>query len=111
MQKDAWQNTGGKIVYGENISQTFSFVATGNADLGLVAATQLVANSDYSTTCAVPIDGPDSPAIEQATVLLSRAETNASAIAFLDYLQSAQIKAMLGREGYSPVGHNLSERH
>ncbi len=111
MQIDAWEDTSGKIVYGENISQTFSFVATGNADLGLVAATQLVVNSGYSTTCAVPIDGPDSPSIEQAAVLLSRAESDASAIAFLDYLQSAKIKAMLGREGYALVGRKLSEHN
>ena len=111
LQIGAWKNVRDKIVYGENISQAFSFVATGNADLGLVAASQIVANSDVSTTCAQRINGPGAPRIEQAAVLLSRAETNDSAIAFLDYLQSAEIKAMLVREGYALAGSNLSGRN
>lgn len=34
----------GKLVQGENISQTYQFVATGNTDLGLVALSQILHN-------------------------------------------------------------------
>ncbi len=43
LQLGLTQNAHGKIVMGENISQAYQFVATGNAELGFVALSQIIA--------------------------------------------------------------------
>lgn len=85
-----------RIVTGENISQTLQFVETGNAELGFVAASQVIGKTDVWT---VPADlyAP----IRQDGVLLKTAEGNASALAFMDYLKSAEAVSVIEAAGYS----------
>lgn len=85
-----------KIVTGENISQTLQFVETGNAELGFVAASQVIGKADV---WVVPAD-LHAP-IRQDAVLLKTGETNPAARAFLDYLKSPEAVAMIEAAGYS----------
>lgn len=85
-----------KIVTGENISQTLQFVETGNAELGFVAASQVIGKADV---WVVPAD-LHAP-IRQDAVLLKTGEANPAAKAFVEYLKSPEAVAMIEAAGYS----------
>ncbi|UYO01402.1 MAG: molybdate ABC transporter substrate-binding protein [Devosia sp.] len=85
-----------KLVQGENISQTLQFVESGNAELGFVAASQVLGEADQWLVPA-ELHTP----ISQGAVLLKAGETNAAAIAFLDFLRSAAAVAVIEAAGYS----------
>lgn len=94
-----------RIVQGENISQTFQFVATGNADLGFIALSQVLSPnaSDFSINSAQVWSVPDhmySP-IYQDMVLLRKAQENPAAIALFDWLKSDETKLLIQSFGYS----------
>lgn len=85
-----------KIVMGENISQTLQFVESGNAELGFVAASQVLDKTDQ---WLVPAE-LYSP-IAQGAVLLKEGENNPAATAFLDYLRSDAAVAVIEAAGYA----------
>ena len=84
-----------RLVTGENITQTLQFVESGNAELGFVAASQVVGKSGV---WIVPADlyGP----IRQDAVLLRIGEDNPAASAFLDFLRSDTAVAVIEASGY-----------
>lgn len=90
-----------KLVKGENIGQTYALVATGNAALGFVALAQLK-QSPQARYWLVPraLHAP----IRQQAVLLSRAEHNDAARAFLSFLLSTDAKAVIESYGYATPG-------
>ena len=87
-----------KIVTGENITQTLQFVDTGNAELGFVAASQVV-GKPATAVWAPPQD--DYPPIRQNAVLLNVGASNDAAKAFLDYLKSDAAIKVITAAGYS----------
>jgi molybdate transport system substrate-binding protein len=87
--------TKGRLVTGENISQTLQFVETGNAELGFVAASQVVGRPHQ---WLVPSDLHQP--IRQDAVLLKPGETSDAARAFLDFLQSGEAVALIEAAGY-----------
>ncbi|MGC6528216.1 MAG: molybdate ABC transporter substrate-binding protein [Paracoccaceae bacterium] len=96
----AAQSAENKLVFGENIGQAFAFVQTGNADLGLVALSQLhdIAGLTPDTLWAVPEEMHGS--IRQDAVLLKRGGENRAALAFMVYLSGAEAAAITARFGY-----------
>ena len=89
-----------KWVLGENITQTYQFVATGNADLGFIALSQIYKDGKYAdgSYWAVP---PELYApIRQDAVLLTRGKGNAAAEALLGYLKSSTAKQVIQAHGY-----------
>ncbi len=84
------------FVFGESISQTYSFVATGNAQLGLLALPQVV--TQQSSIWLVP-QSMYSPIIQQV-VLLQQAKYNTDAIAFEEFLHSETVKKIIEEDGY-----------
>ncbi|GAB6052267.1 molybdate ABC transporter substrate-binding protein [Magnetospira thiophila] len=87
----------GKIVTGENISQTLQFVSSGAADVGFVALSQIFDHTD-GARWIVPDDLHD-PIVQQA-ILLNPGRTNPAAQAFMTYLQSPDARALITRFGY-----------
>jgi len=85
-----------RIVTGENISQTLQFVDTGNAELGFVAAAQVVGKEDV---WLVPQD-LHAP-IEQGGVLLTEGADNPAATAFIEFMRSPQVVALIEAAGYA----------
>lgn len=85
-----------KLVQGENISQTLQFVESGNAELGFVAASQVIGKADV---WLVP-GGLHAP-IAQGAVLLKEGEDNAAALAFLDFIRSDEAVAVIEASGYA----------
>ncbi|MBD2859268.1 molybdate ABC transporter substrate-binding protein [Spongiibacter sp. KMU-158] len=89
-----------KLVYGENITQTLQFVSTGNAQLGFVALSQLIAKpTEQSPYIAVPIEFY--PPIRQAAALLDSAQDYAAAVSFWRFLQSDQAQQIILENGYT----------
>ena len=86
-----------KIVTAENIGQTYAMVATGNAEIGFVAASGAPDTGDGSRW-DVPSD-LHAP-IRQDAVLLARAANNAAARAFLDFLQGNRARKIISGFGY-----------
>lgn len=85
-----------KLVQGENISQTLQFVESGNAELGFVAASQVLGKADQ---WLVPTELHEP--IAQGAVLLKTGESNPAALAFLDFLKSDEAVAVIEASGYS----------
>ena len=86
-----------RIVQGNNIAQTYQFVATGNAEVGIVALSQ-VAGHAWGSRWLVPED-LHSP-VSQDAVLLASAADNAAARAFLAFLRGPAAAAVKARYGY-----------
>jgi molybdate transport system substrate-binding protein len=89
----------GKIVQGNNIAQAFQFVATGNAELGFVALSQ-VAGRDAQSIWIVP-DALYSP-IRQDAILLKKGAANDAARTFMMFLTSPEALKVLEKYGYAP---------
>jgi molybdate transport system substrate-binding protein len=88
-----------KIVQGNNIAQTYQFIATGNAELGFVALAQLADNDDGSRWL-VP-ETLHTP-IAQDAVLLKKGEANEAARQFFGFLKGPEARAILMKFGYGP---------
>ena len=94
------QFTEAKWVQGENIAQTYQFVATGNADLGFVALSQIMDKGHIQAGSSFIIPRQLYSPIRQDAVLLKRAKTSAGAKALHDYLKSAEAKNIIHAFGY-----------
>lgn len=94
----------GELARGNSIAQTFQFAATGNADAGFVALSQVIANEaagnvDAGSVWTIPAD--DYAPIEQQAVLLRKGENNPAARAFIAFMKSAAARAIIGGYGYT----------
>lgn len=96
-----WQSLQSRIVRGQNIAQAFAMVDTGNAELGLVALSQVLAHADDSSYTIVPKQA-HSP-IRQDAIVLSRGMESEAAAAFVAFLKSRQAAAIIERSGYEPA--------
>ena len=86
-----------KIVQGGNIAQAYQFVATGNAELGFVALSQ-VAQHHAGSRWVVPESFHS--VIAQDTVLLNRGANNNAARAFMTFLKGPAARAVKEKFGY-----------
>jgi molybdate transport system substrate-binding protein len=89
-----------KWVQGENIAQTYQFVATGNADLGFVALSQIMDKGEINIGSSFIIPHELYSPIRQDAVLLKRAKNNAGAKALHAYIQSTEAKKIIQTYGY-----------
>lgn len=94
------QNLQPKFVQGENISQTYQFVATENAALGFVALSQVFADGRLKEGSAWVIPANLHQPIQQDAVLLNGGKDSPAAAALLAYLRTDKIKAMIRTFGY-----------
>ncbi|MBK1723469.1 molybdate ABC transporter substrate-binding protein [Thiocystis violacea] len=86
-----------KLVTGDNIAQTYQFVATKNAELGFVAKAQIALNTTGSSW-EVPQEFYRP--IRQDAVLLAKGNDNPAAKALMDYLKGDAAKAVIETYGY-----------
>jgi len=89
-----------KAVEGSNITQTFQFVASGNADLGFVALSQVFENGRIKEGSAWVVPAAMHAPIRQDAVLLKPGRDNAAALALLKYLQTPKARATILSFGY-----------
>jgi len=94
-----WEPFSDRIVRGDTIAQAFQFVASGNADAGFVATSQVKALPPESGT---GWDVPTSyyePIVQQA-VLLKKGENNPAALSFLEFLKGDTAHDIVTSYGY-----------
>ena len=86
-----------KLVKGSSITQAYQFVATGAAELGFVAASQVI-NVPGGSRWLVPanLHAP----IDQQAVLLWTGAKNPAAAAFVKFLRGPEAVAIIKRYGY-----------
>ena len=89
-----------RIVMGENIGQTHAMVATGSAELGFVALSQLTGPDVESAGSRWPVPETLHAPIRQDLVLLRHGAANAAARAFLDFLETPTARRILVAAGY-----------
>ena len=89
-----------KLVQGESIGQTYSFVKTGNADVGFVALSQVLSGGRLKEGSMWVIPQAHYNPIRQDVVLLKRGADNEAAKALLRLLQSPGIKDLIRSYGY-----------
>lgn len=92
-----WDALQPRLVRGEDIGQTYQFVATGNAELGFVARSQLA--DAQGSRWLVPAD--HHAPLEQQAVLLKPGKDDDAARAFLEFLQSDAARQTIEAAGYA----------
>ena len=95
-----WETLQPRIVMGQNIGQTTSMVASGAAEVGLIALSAGL--SPRAKTKGSRWDVPEDhhAPIRQNAVLLAHGADNAAARAFLDFLRGPQATEVIARFGY-----------
>ena len=90
-----------KFVQGENIAQTYQFVATGNAELGFVAPSQVMKDGKISEGSAWIVPSNLHQPIRQDAVLLTNGKGKPAAEALMKYLAGEKAKAVIQSFGYA----------
>lgn len=91
---------GPKLVEGQNISQAYQFVSSGNAELGFVALSQIYKDGKVATGSAWIVPAELHDPIRQDAVILNKGKDNAAAKALVDYLKGAKAVALIKSYGY-----------
>jgi len=91
-----WHKVGGKLVQAHNIGQNYQFIATGSAELGFVALSQVIQQTGSYWQVPDEFYRP----IEQAAVILKTAKNNKAAQAFMSFLASPAVSKNIVDFGY-----------
>ena len=89
-----------KFVQGENIAQTFQFAASGNAELGFVALSQVWKDGRLSSGSAWIVPAHLYSPIRQDAVILAAGRDNLAAVALMRYLNGDKARAIIRAYGY-----------
>jgi len=89
-----------RFVQGESIGQTYSFVATGNAEIGFVALSQVYDNGRFSTGSGWIVPRALHRPLRQSAVLLNSGQSKPAAKALMAYLQTDKTRAVIRSFGY-----------
>jgi len=90
-----------RVVQGENIAQTYQFVASGNAPLGFVALSQVMEDGRLREGSAWMVPASMHEAIRQDAIVLKAAQDNAAAAALMQYLRGDKARAIIRSYGYA----------
>jgi molybdate transport system substrate-binding protein len=89
-----------KVVFGENISQTFELVQSRNADVGIVALSLAVAPKVKDSGRFFVVPSSSYPSIRQGVVVIRSSQHNAVAKAFIAYLKRPESITLLKQYGF-----------
>jgi molybdate transport system substrate-binding protein len=93
---EVYEQIQSRLVYGENISDTFRIAQSGNADVGIVALSLAIADgSDYTI---IPADLHEP--LEQALVVTSTGARGDTATAFAHMVGSPEGREVMARYGF-----------
>lgn len=89
-----------KLVEGQNITQAYQFISTGNAELGFVALSQIYKDGKVTEGSAWIIPESLHDPIKQDAVILKKGENNPAAKALADYLKGPKATEIIKSYGY-----------
>lgn len=95
-----WEKFRSRVVLGENITQAYQFVSTGNAELGFIALSQIKQDGKNPEGSFWVVPQSRYSAIKQDVVLLEKGKDNPAAKQFLEFLKSDQAKKIIEKYGY-----------
>lgn len=98
-----WDSLQPKLVLGENISETFQLIQTGNADAGIVALSLVKGVPDSAYTV---IDDALHAPLKQAVGVLQSSKQQAAARAFIDFVNSEQGRPIMRKYGFVLPGES-----
>jgi len=90
-----------KLVQGESIGQTFTFAATGNADVGFVAMSQVLEGGALKGGSMWVLPQNLYDPIRQDAVVMQKSASNEAAQALMTLLKSPNIKDLIRSYGYA----------
>ncbi len=99
-----YDRVAGKLVLGENISQTAQFVQSGNADIGLIAFSLAVSPPMASKGRYFEVPSTMYTPIQQAAVIVKESTHRADATKFLAFMRSEGARKILKEYGFSVPG-------
>ena len=101
-----WGKVESRLVFGENIAHTAQFVQTGNAEVGILALSLVLSPelADKGSYYLIP-EKLHQP-LEQGFVITKRAEGNALAKRFADYMNSPSARNLMTRYGFALPSEN-----
>lgn len=91
---------GPRLVLGESIGQTFSFISTGNAELGFVALSQVLEGGKLKNGSMWAVPATLYQPIVQDAIVLTRGKDNPAAAALVALMKSDRIKDLIRSYGY-----------
>ncbi|MFN3359242.1 MAG: molybdate ABC transporter substrate-binding protein [Pseudomonas sp.] len=89
-----------KLVEGQNITQAYQFVSTGNAELGFVALSQIYKDGKVTGGSAWIVPAALHDPIKQDAVILNKGKDSTAAQALVDYLKGPKATAIIKSYGY-----------
>jgi molybdate transport system substrate-binding protein len=89
-----------RLVLGENISQTASFVVSGAADVGIIALSLALSPNLKDKGRYAEVPAGEYPPIEQACVILSSSKNKQAAQQFLSFFKTPAISELLRSYGF-----------
>jgi molybdate transport system substrate-binding protein len=100
MSLGLWKDLQQRLVQGTNIAQVWQQVASGNADMGFVAFSQIaLLPPEKKGSYWIVADTLYEP-LQQQAILLKRGENNKGARDFLTFLKGPEARAIIFRYGY-----------
>jgi molybdate transport system substrate-binding protein len=91
-----------KLVLGENVSQAAQFVDSGNADAGIIALSLARDLALKGRGIFLQIPAAAHPPIEQAAGIVASSRRKAAARAFLEFIRTPEVVALLMSYGFEP---------
>jgi molybdate transport system substrate-binding protein len=89
-----------KFVQGDNIAQTYQFVASGNAPLGFVALSQVMVDGKITKGSAWVVPAHLHAPLRQEAIVLQKGKDNAAVNALFNHLRSDHAKQVMRAYGY-----------
>ncbi|MBE9564831.1 MAG: molybdate ABC transporter substrate-binding protein [Proteobacteria bacterium] len=105
-----WRQLQTRIIMGENISQTFQFVSTKNADVGFVAQSMIEITKDKRTddvkfACQWDVPTDLYSPIKQKMVVLKNIKNKQAAHEFSQYIKSSDARRIIEMTGYDTLAN------
>lgn len=91
-----WERVKPKLVYGDNIRQTLQYAQTGNVDVAIVALSLSVQSNGRWTLIPEELHQP----LDQGLGIVKTTRNEPDARAFVEFLSSAQAKAIMKKYGF-----------
>lgn len=95
-----WATVQPRLVIGENIAQTHQFIASGNADLGFVAYSQIKKDGKNPERQYWVVPQAMYSQIKQDAVMLLSGKQSVAAKKFFEFMKSKKAKAIIAEFGY-----------
>jgi molybdate transport system substrate-binding protein len=94
-----WEKVQKKLVIGENINQAHQFVASGNAEMGFVAYSQILNDNKPRGSYWMPPQDFYKP-LHQNVILLEKGKNSDAAKSFLTFLKNKKARDIIKSYGY-----------